>query len=204
MKNSKILAVILSAFILASCGTSHDVVDGGLFQKRKYNKGFHVSKKKKVSTTSGDNEAEVAANVTLEKADIKANTISLEPITNQSIVMDTEKETVATTVETEDNVTTTTPKEAKTTNKGVFAKNSRNMNRTQTKSLFNTIAPSSEIADSSETTEGGGLMNLILAIVLIIAIIMLLSFLDGLLGGLLSLILLIVVIVVLLRYFGVI
>jgi uncharacterized membrane protein YqaE (UPF0057 family) len=46
---------------LASCSTSSDVVDGGLFQKRKYNKGYHINKKIKINelksvTENTDNE----------------------------------------------------------------------------------------------------------------------------------------------------
>jgi uncharacterized membrane protein YqaE (UPF0057 family) len=34
-------AAVLGTLILGSCGTSNDVVGGGIFQKRKYNKGFY-------------------------------------------------------------------------------------------------------------------------------------------------------------------
>mgnify|MGYP000344741834 CR=1 FL=1 len=43
----------MSVFVLASCATSSDVVDGGLFQKRKYNKGWNFNKKSKIESTNG-------------------------------------------------------------------------------------------------------------------------------------------------------
>ncbi len=46
MKNYFYTIVILS--LLYSCSTSNDVVHNGLFQKRKYNKGMHLSMRKKV------------------------------------------------------------------------------------------------------------------------------------------------------------
>ncbi len=52
MKKSNIIGVVLSVFVLASCATSSDVVDGGLFQKRKYNKGWHFNKKSKIELNS--------------------------------------------------------------------------------------------------------------------------------------------------------
>lgn len=46
MKKIKTLSILIfSILLLVSCGTSHSVVVGGLFQKRKYNKGYHFSKK---------------------------------------------------------------------------------------------------------------------------------------------------------------
>ena len=50
MKSTRILAIAISAITLGSCATSNDVVDGGLFQKRKYNNGFHFSKKTQIDT----------------------------------------------------------------------------------------------------------------------------------------------------------
>lgn len=53
MKKSNIIGIVLSVFVLASCASSSDVVDGGLFQKRKYNKGWHFNKKSKIEKNSG-------------------------------------------------------------------------------------------------------------------------------------------------------
>ncbi len=66
MKKTNLFTIALSVFILASCATSSDVVDGGLFQKRKYNKGFHIHKTSKVATPKTvENEVEMA-NVFIE------------------------------------------------------------------------------------------------------------------------------------------
>ncbi len=66
MKKTNLFTIALSVFILASCATSSDVVDGGLFQKRKYNKGFHINKTSKIaSPKTVENEVEMA-NVIIE------------------------------------------------------------------------------------------------------------------------------------------
>ncbi|CAG5086596.1 YqaE/Pmp3 family membrane protein [Parvicella tangerina] len=92
MKNTNFFAVLLSAIILASCGTSHDVVDGGIFQKRKYNKGFHISKKSKVSTPSGEAEIDIAS-TSVEKVEIKSGKIITTPITNADVAVEDLQET---------------------------------------------------------------------------------------------------------------
>ena len=38
-----LLAVVVIAFMLGACSTSNSVVSSSFLQKRKYNKGFHVS-----------------------------------------------------------------------------------------------------------------------------------------------------------------
>lgn len=43
----KILPILLSLFIITSCSVSDDVVSSKFIQKRKYNKGFHLNKKKR-------------------------------------------------------------------------------------------------------------------------------------------------------------
>ncbi len=42
-KIKSIASIILISLLVASCGTSSDVVTGGLFSKRKYTKGYHMS-----------------------------------------------------------------------------------------------------------------------------------------------------------------
>ena len=69
MKKSNIFAVVMSLFVLASCASSSDVVDGGLFQKRKYNKGWHINSKTKVKNT-GDVKIE-QEEVLFAKSNIK-------------------------------------------------------------------------------------------------------------------------------------
>lgn len=44
------IAVIAASLLISSCSTSNDVVSGNFIQKRKYTKGFYVSKKSHVKT----------------------------------------------------------------------------------------------------------------------------------------------------------
>ncbi len=74
MKKTNLFTIALSVFILASCATSSDVVDGGLFQKRKYNKGFHINKTKKIATPKAiENEVELADVIVKEKVSNENN-----------------------------------------------------------------------------------------------------------------------------------
>jgi uncharacterized membrane protein YqaE (UPF0057 family) len=83
MKKTNLFTIALSLFILASCATSSDVVDGGLFQKRKYNKGFHINKTKKIATPKTlENEVEMA-NVVLEEK------VSNDFVSNNQVVSST-------------------------------------------------------------------------------------------------------------------
>ncbi len=54
MKKITVLAIAIS--FLLSCSTSNDVVKNGMFQKRKYNKGWYVNKTQHVGNKKGANE----------------------------------------------------------------------------------------------------------------------------------------------------
>lgn len=70
MKKSKIIGIALSALVLGSCASSSDVVDGGLFQKRKYNKGWNINKKSKIEIDNGKaNDIEIAEATLVEDVD---------------------------------------------------------------------------------------------------------------------------------------
>lgn len=215
MKKTRILAIVMSVFILASCASSSDVVDGGMFQKRKYNKGWHINTKSKVNNSGAvktevdevlytqevtkdnfEQKTEVAENIALSQ-ELKSN----ELLQNEAVVSslnESKEKAVAKTVNAEQNA----PEVAVETKiKSSFESNSR-LNKVASKLLNSKAFSNNEIAQNKQTTDKN-LLNLILAVLLVVAIIMLLSFIDGMLGGLLSLVLLIVIIILLLRYFGV-
>ncbi len=168
MKNIKFLAVILSVAILASCGTSHDVVDGGLFQKRKYNKGYHVSKKSKVNTsTTKVNEDEIASNP-IEKVDVKADPIVLETESTASVVAVESSEVATTTTGTKKTNNTSLEQPSQKSSKntsGLIFKKQRNM----TRGSFGMINPSSpvkvdqgsNVSDAQETSSNTLLLVII-------------------------------------------
>ena len=69
---SVILAFIyVFAMTLSSCSTSESVVNNNFLQKRKYNKGFHKSSKKKVKTNKNSSEEILVLNEINKKESIK-------------------------------------------------------------------------------------------------------------------------------------
>lgn len=86
----KNILFLLSILIIASCTTSNEVVSNKLFQKRKYQKGWHINSSSKVKrvekseVTEYDeeliahesvvkNKSETKTNITVEKSDIHQN-----------------------------------------------------------------------------------------------------------------------------------
>jgi hypothetical protein len=60
MKKIKLFGALLSVMLLAaSCKTSNDVMTHGLIQKRKYNKGFFISKAKKINVTKNKEQLQI-------------------------------------------------------------------------------------------------------------------------------------------------
>lgn len=184
MKNTTILAVILSAFIFASCGTSHDVVDGGLFQKRKYNKGYHVSKKGKVSSSKTDNESEVAAVVEIENVDLKSNSIIHEPITtSQSIATDKSVGTLVATTSNDIKVV----EEKKVEKNSSFdanglAKNNRNMSRKGLSTFISDNPLSLEKSDNTSQDQNTTDNTLLLVIIAFFIPFLAVGLYDGITG----------------------
>lgn len=167
MKNTKFLAVILAAFILASCGTSHDVVDGGLFQKRKYNKGYHISKKSKTVNKKGQSDGEVASASSIEKVELKTASIEVEPITSDQTVITESSEIIAANMESEKNevITAQKPKVQSTFATKAPFKKDRNLDRGGS-NLINQSTPVSfekkhNTSDSKETTDNTLLLVII-------------------------------------------
>jgi hypothetical protein len=63
----------VSVLVLPSCSTSDQVVGNGFFQKRKYNKGFHVNLKRKVERTkSAKVQKEVFIRGTINSPEVQA------------------------------------------------------------------------------------------------------------------------------------
>lgn len=209
MSNNRILAILLSTVILTSCGTSHDVVDGGLFQKRKYNKGYHISKKTKFESPQFSQEDEIT--IASENNDLKSNDNDLQTKNNSEtefVGVELANDKVLKIEEQiSDHSNTESTNDSHKLTKSNKLSGTSPVKRLKSKNVANDIINQfnfGEIASSSNTSSDGSIMNIILAIILIVAIIMVLSFLDGLLGGLLGLVLLIIIIVLLLRYFGII
>lgn len=102
----KITIYVALIGFLASCSTSNDVVKNGMFQKRKYNKGWYVNKSQNVANKKGTEKQEVEYTIASNKShtnDVKIESISKEDnlatntIVNNdlSVPTNTKKENIA-------------------------------------------------------------------------------------------------------------
>lgn len=114
----KITAIAMLTAILASCSTSNEVVSNGLFQKRKYNKGWYANKSTKVKETKGEQvkdvyttQEELAINnseeikVASNKEEVKP--ISKQYITKEDVVAQPQKTVLASTDKKEEKIVST-------------------------------------------------------------------------------------------------
>ncbi len=106
----KIIAFSLVVLFLTACSTSNNVASNKLFQKRKYNKGWHVNSSKKIDKTTSSQTEEVVYAEELIKSDAEEST------KNNNILLAENKESH---VEKLDNFKTEDLKQSKTTNQSV-------------------------------------------------------------------------------------
>lgn len=192
----------LSVFILLAFAISSCSVNNSFIQKRKYQKGYHLSMKKKINNS---NNIRLKYNQ-LEKKNELAKEFSFSNASEESngIVIQTANITEANSNEgTIENVAEkefeNNPKEEKAghINTRGLAEQIKNV-------IDNHLTAKNNAASKSKSNDDSDLITLILIILLVILALWLFLFLDNLLGGLLSLIVLILIIVLLLQYFGVI
>lgn len=99
-KSSLILAFIyVLSMAISSCSTSESVVGNGFLQKRKYNKGFHKTKKSKVKPNKNNNKEVLvlnsAENSDIEKLHKTENVVKVSKTNNTyDKQLDEEKNTV--------------------------------------------------------------------------------------------------------------
>lgn len=122
----------ISAFLMTSCGTSHDVVDSGLFQKRKYNKGYHISKKSKTTKTVKEDQDEIVWTNSSEEVNMKSELeINTVEANNYSEVKSTDAKEV-----TNPTVITTSKKSGNTKNGITISKINRTSNKSGLSSMI--------------------------------------------------------------------
>ena len=190
----------LSIFILLIVTISSCSVNNGFIKKRKYQKGYHLSMKKKINNSENSKRKDNQLEKKHELA--KENSFSKASEKSNGALIETENTSTKNETETED-----VAEEAIKNNK-----NQEKINRIKTKKLSeqikNVIEAKSIVKNNttskSKSTDDSDLVTLILIILLVILALALFALIDGLLGGLLSLILLIIVVVLLLQYLGVI
>ena len=198
----------LSILILLVVAISSCNVNNGFIQKRKYQKGYHLSMKKKINNSDNirlkDNQLEKKDELAKESAFSKASEKS-----NGAVIKTAN-------TNTDDELTNSNETTIEDVAERAIANNSSkekiNHIKTNTKNLAEQIKNAIEnqsiaknnTASKSKANDDSDLITLILIILLVILALALFALIDGLLGGLLSLILLIIIIVLLLQYFGVI
>lgn len=217
-KLKSILAVLSATVILASCGTSNSVVNNGVIQKRKYNKGFFVKSKSHLKTDGEDvaktekvvdsesetivfaeNVNEVSSNE-LRQVEVSKETSSIE---RTSLFTEKEKEFGGQVLNKIKNNKATS----------VIAKLADNIeNRVEKVQSASGNHAATNISESNSMSQakggGGDTGNLIMLIVLIVLIILAFTLLNNLtngwLGWLVGLVLTVILIVLILRWLGVI
>ena len=74
MKNLRsLLSIVICFGILVSCSTTDQVVNNSFIQKRKYNKGFFISKRSKASVASLEKQTSPDQKISESIAKVKAN-----------------------------------------------------------------------------------------------------------------------------------
>ena len=192
---NQLTLLILLVLAISSCS-----VNNSFIQKRKYQKGYHLSMKKKINNSENSKRKDNQLEKKHELA--KENSFSKASEKSNGALIETENTSTKNETETED-----VAEEAIKNNK-----NQEKINRIKTKKLSeqikNVIEAKSIVKNNttskSESTDDSDLVTLILIILLVILALALFALIDGLLGGLLSLILLIIVVILLLQYLGVI
>lgn len=185
MKNTTIFAVILSAFMLASCGTSHDVVDGGLFQKRKYNKGYHISKKAKTTKSKTELDEEVASNFDLLNSDSKSTETEVVTIPSNQVMTaesTTDYNNEEVTIQEEIVIAETNEKSTVKTNNGVITKNNRNMKRGTMSTFFHSSPISVDRNDNTSDDQNTTDNTLLLVIIAFFIPFLAVGLYDGITG----------------------
>ena len=197
MKLLNRLSIFILLIAISSCA-----VNNGFIQKRKYQKGYHLSMKKIIKNSDNskrkDNQLEqkdeLAKESSFSKASEKSNGALIETentsTKNETATQDVAEEAIKNDGNQEKNnrIKTTTKKLSEQIKNVIEAK----------------LIVKNNTVSKSKSNDDSDLVTLILIILLVILALALFALIDGLLGGLLSLLLLIIVVALLLHYLGVI
>lgn len=188
--------------VLGSCATSNEVNGGGVFQKRKYTKGFYWNK-----GTSANESASVLKSEKLKTDEVNSfntfdtekssenevNSSALNSAQSPNLVQKTEKEVA---ISKKQNVNSL--KSIKSNSVVEWTTNPiKKIVQSQSKSV-------KEAVSRAKAPSGGGDLGYILGIILLILLIVLLfRLLDALLFGILGTVIAVLIIILLLRWLGV-
>ncbi len=201
--------MIVSGLVLGSCGSSNDVVNGGLLSKRKYTKGYHTNFSKNLKSSQPViSSEEYTSEVTNEK-DLSVKNNQVESPKTIEITTESTTNPVVPQLITEENSEETVNKENTRTstfgkhNEAVKTENNKQFGEKSEK----TLKSFSKAMRKMSPAPGGDssfIRVLIILILVLVAIALLQMLLPGvLIGNVLSLLLLILVVYLILRLFGV-
>jgi len=200
MKIKFILSLSIIALILGSCGSSNEVVGGGIFQKRKYNKGYYWNRNSNDATSKNESDTKrenenLLGNVEEKKS---ANSTVLHNDSDDVI------EKTATAHKGENNVDKKDVKIlessalSSTENKDQSGIGALIKKTTTHKAIENKMTK--KLEQRANPPGNGNTGNILMLILLIILIIVVFTLLDSLLGGILSWILGIVILVLIIYF----
>jgi hypothetical protein len=207
MKMKSLLGLAAAAMLLlGSCATSNEVNGGGIFQKRKYTKGFYWNK-----GTSANESASVLKSEKLKTDEVNSfnsfnneytsenaiSSISLNSNQSANLTQKTEK---AVSISRKHHVNSANSIKSKSIVEWT-ANPVKKIAESQSKSVKETIS-------RAKAPRNDGQLGYLLGIILLVILLLLLfTVLDAILGGLLSwilrIVILVVIIVLLLRLLGV-
>ena len=207
MKMKSLLGLAAAAMLLlGSCATSNEVNGGGIFQKRKYTKGFYWNK-----GTSANESASV-----LKSEKLKTDEVNSFNSFNNEYTSENAISSISLNSNQSANLTQKTEKAVSISRKHHV----NSANSIKSKSIVEwTANPINKIAESqsksvketisrAKAPRNDGQLGYLLGIILLVILLLLLfTVLDAILGGLLSwilrIVILVVIIVLLLRLLGV-
>lgn len=205
---TKFTGLILGVgLILGSCGTSNDVVNNGVFTKRKYTDGYHSNFKKNFKSDEVKNETDVILNTENQTSVV-------------STVQSSKNQTKVDQIKSEKTSVTEVPVVIENSNIQLQAEEGvevaeRNTNLKQTNVVTDNLKENKTVAKvvsmkratkkmAPQPKKDSGFLRVLFMIILAILLIALIQMLlPGLIGNIISLVLLILIIVFILKLFGV-
>jgi hypothetical protein len=188
--------------VFTSCGTSNEVVNGGIFSKRKYNKGYHLSLKKDFKTTSEKEElAKINANLDKKEEVVIASNSSNDKIDIETSIVVQKESTKDDNESTIQPITLESLKSDKHSKKSVL----HSLNDVkQVKNSIKSIAKEKTLSKMKPAgrSSNGSMSNLLYCLLLVLIILAILYYLPGFIGTILMIVIALLIVFFLLRFFG--
>ena len=199
MKSKLLLSsVILIGLILGSCATSNTVGGGGIFQKRKYNKGFYWNRNQSDKEVSENADSKLKSDLSKESNEV-SNSSNEENVAEVEYTNESQNNFDVASVGDEINVT----ESAQRNEKLEFSLNKASLETIKKVNIGKKIGDkllAKKSMNSPAPGSSGNTTNILMLILLIVLIIIVFALLNELLGGLLSWILGIIILVLIIYF----